>query len=87
MVDTGIKMDEGPQKVILDLGVEGYFNWLTRLMGSVAVPPVADAPALAEMAKLGIVPGQKFDLSRLDPAVQAALKDVPQLATDELNKG
>jgi hypothetical protein len=86
VVDTGIKMDEGPQKVILDLGAEGYFNWLTRLMGSAAVPPAEDAPALAEMAKLGIVPGQKFDLSKLDPDVQAALKQVPQLATDKLNE-
>ena len=28
------------------------------------------------MAKIGIVPGQPFDMSKLDPAVQTALKDV-----------
>jgi hypothetical protein len=86
VVDTGIKMDEGPQKVILGLGVEGYFNWMTRLMGVDAVPPAEDAAILAEMAKIGIVPGQEFELSKLDPAVQAALKEVPQLVTDKLNK-
>ncbi len=88
VVDAGIKMDEGPQKVILDLGVEGYFNWLTRLhwLGCRAACRKM-RPSLREMAILGIVPGQKFDLSKLDPDVQAALKDVPQLATDKLNEG
>ena len=31
---------------------------------------------LARMAKIGLVPGQPFDLSKLDPAVQTALKDI-----------
>ena len=41
------------------------------------------APILASMAKIGIVPGKPFDMSKLDPAVQAALKDIPQSAPEE----
>lgn len=83
---TDIAMREAPQKVILALGLEGYFNWLTRLIPAVAVPAPEDAPTLERMAKIGIIPGKPFDLSKLDPAVQDALKDVPQRVTDKLNE-
>ncbi len=86
VVETGIKMDEAPQKVILGLGVEGYFNWMTRLIGDLAEPSAADAPMLERMAKIGIVPGQPFALAKFDPEVQTALKTVPQLVTDRLNQ-
>jgi hypothetical protein len=84
--NPGVPMTEAPQKAILGLGVEGYFDWMTRLMGTVAVPPAEDAPILAHMAKIGIAPGKRFEMAKLDPAVQAALKDVPQLVTDKLNE-
>lgn len=83
---TDIAMREAPQKVILALGLEGYFNWMTRLIPAVAVPAPEDAPMLARMAEIGLVPGKPFALSTLDPAVQAALKDVPQIVTDKLNE-
>lgn len=35
---------------------------------------------LARMARIGIVPGQPFDMNKLDPAVRAALADIPQSA-------
>ncbi len=73
-------MTEAPQKAILGLGTTGYFNLMTKLMGSAAPPAPEDAPMLARMAKIGIVPGKPFDPSKLDPAVQAALKDVPAMA-------
>ena len=83
VVDAGIKMDEAPQKVILGLGLEGYLDWMTRLMGTVAVPPAEDAPMLARMARIGIVPGKPV---KLDPGLKEALKDVPQVVTDRLNE-
>jgi hypothetical protein len=36
------------------------------------------------MAKLGIMPGKPFELSKLDPAVQKALKDLPQTALTKI---
>lgn len=84
--DTGIAMREAPQKVILGLGLEGYFNWMTRLIPAAAEPAPEDAQMLERIARIGLVPGKKFELSKLDPAVQEALKDVPQLVTDKLNE-
>ncbi len=78
VVDPGYSMTDKPQSVILGLGTEGYFNMLAKLMGTTAPPATEDAPILAEMAKIGIEPGQPFELSKLDPAVQDALKTVPQ---------
>ncbi|MCB9924276.1 MAG: DUF1254 domain-containing protein [Planctomycetaceae bacterium] len=72
------------QKVILDMGTEGYFNMMADLLGSDAPPAEADAPILARMAKIGIVPDQQFELSSLDPAVQAAMKDVPEVALKKI---
>ena len=82
--DPGFSMTEKPQSAILELGADGYFSLLTRLMGSVAPAPAEDAPMLARMAQLGIVPGKPFDSGRFDPAVQAALEDVPRIALSKM---
>jgi hypothetical protein len=77
-------MTDAPKKVILDMGTEGYFNLMAKLMGGDAPPATTDAPILASMAKLGIVPGKPFEMSKLDPAVQAALKNIPQTALKKI---
>ena len=86
--NPGFSMTDKPQKVILDMGTEGYFNLMTKLMATSAKPAKEDAPFLAKMAKIGIVPGQPFELAKLDPEVQTALKDLPKtaLAKIEANK-
>ena len=82
--DPGFSMTDKPQPLILAMGTEGYFNLMAKLMGSSAPPAAADAPMLARMAKIGIAPGQPFEMSMLDPAVQAALKDTPQTALKKI---
>jgi hypothetical protein len=48
------------------LDVSAYFNLMSQLMRN--NPPVAeDAPIVARIAKIGIVPGQPFDLTKLSP--------------------
>ena len=86
--NPGFSMTDKPQQVILDLGTQGYFAMMARLMGGDAPPAAIDAPMVARMARLGLVPGQPFDLKKLDPAVQAALADLPKraLAKIEANK-
>jgi hypothetical protein len=74
--NPGFSMTDAPQKVILDMDASSYFNMMARLMGSTAPPAREDAPMLARMAKIGLVPGQPFDMTKLPPAVQAALKDL-----------
>lgn len=82
---SGVSMTEGPQTAILALGTEGYFNWMTWLMAADAKPPAEDGPMLARMAKIGLEPGKPFKLADLDPAVQAALKDVHEVALKKMN--
>jgi len=82
--NPGFSMTDKPQPLILAMGTEGYFNLMVKLMGSSAPPAVADAPMLARMAKIGLVPGQAFEMSKLDPAVQAALKDIPETALKKI---
>jgi hypothetical protein len=57
---------------------------MTRLMGDAAPPAAEDATIIARMAKIGIVPGQKFDITRLDSATQSALKNIPKAATAKI---
>jgi hypothetical protein len=82
--NPGFSMTEAPQKAIAALGTTGYFNLMTKLMDGPAPPLPEDGPMLARMAKIGIVPGMSFDPSKLDPAVQAALKDVPEMAVKRM---
>jgi hypothetical protein len=80
----GFSMTEKPQQAILNMGTAGYFNLMTKLMAGPAPPPNADDSILARMAKLGIVPGKPFEMAELDPAVQAALKDLPKTALEKI---
>src|SRR5215510_11399724 len=57
---------------------------MTKRMCEAAPAAVADASMAARMAKIGIEPCKPFTLATLDPAVQAALKDVPQAALKKI---
>ena len=82
--NPGISMTDKPQAVILAMGTEGYFNWMSKRMCDAAPAAAADAPALARFAKIGFEPCKPFSLAKLDPAVQAALKDLPKNALDKI---
>ena len=82
--NPGFSMTDKPQPIILAMGTEGYFNLMAKLMGEDAPPAAADAPMVARMARLGIVPRKPFEMSKLDPAIQAALKDIPQTALKKI---
>lgn len=84
--DPGFSMTKQPQAAILELGTDGYFNLMTRLMGGPAPAPAADAPMLERMARLGIAAGRPFDSSQLAPEIQAALQEVPQVALQRMVK-
>jgi hypothetical protein len=60
-----------------------YFTLLAALMQD--NPAAAeDAPLLARMAKIGIVPGNDFDIGKLDPAVAQGLRGVPKVAQEKI---
>ena len=61
------------------LSTEEFFNYLAKLMKT--NPPTAqDAPIVARMAKIGLVPGQDFDASKLSAIDEESIKAVPKLA-------
>jgi hypothetical protein len=78
-VDPSIDMKTAVREQVNALDVRAYFNLLAQLMKN-NPPTPDDAPMVARMAKIGIVPGQPFDLSKLSPDAQNALKAVPKAA-------
>src|SRR3954451_14234098 len=85
--NPGFSMTDKPQSVILGMSAEDYFNRLARLMGTVAPAGPEDAPMLARMARIGIVPGQPFDATKLGPAAREALRDLPRRALATIGAG
>jgi hypothetical protein len=78
-VDPNIDMKKGIRDQVDALSVYDYFNYLAKLMKT--NPPSADdAPMVARMAKIGLVPGQDFDSSKLDAFDKEAIKGVPKVA-------
>jgi hypothetical protein len=50
-----------------------------------AAPPAKeDGPILAGMATIGIEPGKPFDITKLDSATQAALKDTGKIGMQRI---
>jgi hypothetical protein len=60
----GFSMTDAPQKVLLDMPIATYFGMMAKLMGSSAPPAAEDAPMLARIARIGLVPGKRFDAAK-----------------------
>lgn len=69
------------------IGAMDTQTYFSKLAKSMAINPPApeDAPMLAEMAKIGLVPGKPFDLGKLGPDVQKALADVEKIAFAQID--
>lgn len=87
--NPGYSMTDKPQEVINAMDTTAYFSMLAKLMGDSAPPASEDGPILAKMATIGIEPGKPFDITNLDAATQAALKDVGKAGMQriEANQG
>jgi hypothetical protein len=77
--DAAFDMKTAVRDQVDALGINEYFTYLARLMKT-NPPAPADAPMVAKMAKIGLVPGQDFDASRLGVFDKEAIKGVPKLA-------
>jgi hypothetical protein len=60
-----------------------YFALFAELMKA-NPPAAADAPMVAELAKIGIVPGKSFDATKLDAAVAKDIAEAPKPAQDKI---
>ncbi len=78
-VDANFDMKTAVRDQVDAMDVNAYFDYLGKLMKT--NPPAAeDAPMVAAMAKIGLVPGQDFDPSKLGAFDKEAIKAVPKLA-------
>jgi hypothetical protein len=79
-VDPSIDMKTAVREQVNRMDAVAYFTLLCKLMKD-NPPSAADAPQLAKFAKLGIVPGQDFDASKLKADF---VKRVPEVAFDRI---
>ena len=82
-VDPAIDMKTAVREQVDKLDANAYFKLLAELMKT--NPPNADdAPMVAKLAQIGIVPGQDFDPSKLDPAVVKGMAKAPKPAQEQI---
>jgi hypothetical protein len=72
-VDPNIDMKTAVRDQVNALNAEAYFKLMAELMKNNR-PMAADAPLVAKMSRIGIVPGQDFDMTKLDSATAAAIR-------------
>jgi len=78
-VDPNFDMKTAVRKQVDALDIDAYFTRLAQLMKT-NPPTPQDAPMVARMAKIGLVPGQDYDPSKLGGFDKEAIKAVPKLA-------
>ncbi len=82
-VDPAIDMKTAVREQVNKMDAPSYFKLMAALMKD-NPPAKADAPIVEKMAKIGIVPGQDFDASKLDPAVAKALPGVSKSGVEKI---
>jgi hypothetical protein len=82
-VDPSIDMKTAVRDQVNALSADAYFNLLAKLMKN-NPPNVADAPMLRKIAKIGILPGQPFDSSKLSRVAKEAFDLVPKMANEKI---
>ncbi|MCX5577000.1 DUF1254 domain-containing protein [Kaistia terrae] len=75
-IDPKIDMKTPPKLTADHMPGDQYFAYAAELL-KLHPPHMTDQPMVANLAKIGIVPGQTFDFSKLSPDVQAALMAAP----------
>ncbi len=80
MIDPSVKMNSFAREQVYTMKIDAYFNLLAELMKD-NPPAAADKTILSQMARIGLVPGQPFNLSQLDTAAARALSKIPLTAT------
>jgi len=79
-VDPSIDMKTAVREQVDRMDAVAYFTLLAQLMKT-NPPSAADAPALAKFARIGLVPGQDFDASKLKADFA---KRIPEIAVDRI---
>ncbi|MGY6273287.1 DUF1254 domain-containing protein [Achromobacter denitrificans] len=79
-VDPAIDMKASVREQVNNMDAVEYFTLFAELLKR-NPPKAADAPMVAKLAAIGIVPGQDFDKDKLDPALA---KRIPQVGFGQI---
>jgi len=71
--DATVNMDTAPATQVLEMSAEEYFGYGVELM-KINKPQDTDWSQISRLERIGIVPGESFDLSKVPPAVAAGIK-------------
>ncbi len=77
-VDASLDMKTSVVAQVQAMSIIDYFSYLAKLWKT-NPPAPQDAPMVARMAKIGLVPGQDFDPSKLSASEKEAMNGVPKL--------
>lgn len=72
--DSNIDMKIPPREQVNNMDASTYYNELNMLLQS-NPPSEKDAKLMAVVAKIGVVPGQKFDLNKLNPTIATGMEE------------
>ena len=82
MIDPSIDMKTPPKVQVDAMSAATFFAYAAKLL-AVNPPHATDQPILAQLKKIGMEPGEAFDLDKADPAIRNGLenaaKDAQQL--------
>jgi len=71
--DPAVDMNTPPVEQLKTMNAVQFFGDLARLLKA-NPPPASEAPILDKLAKIGVIPGEAFDPSGLDPALVKGLE-------------
>jgi hypothetical protein len=80
-IDPSIDMNTPTRDQVERMDTMGFFKLLAELMKN-NPPYEADAPILPRLARVGLVPGQDFDMSKL--ASVPNVQEVPKLGVERI---
>ena len=79
-VDSAQDMKTAVREQVHRMDARAYFTLLAELMKT-NPPAAADAPIVARITKIGLVPGKEFDATKLDAAIA---QSVPKAAQEKI---
>jgi hypothetical protein len=77
-IDPSVDMKTAP-KVQIDTMLAGKFFAYAAELLKLHPPHVTDQPIVAQMKRIGIEPGQSFDIAKANPTVKRALEAAPEV--------
>jgi hypothetical protein len=78
-IDPSVDMKTPPKVQVDTMPADKYFAYGMELL-KLHPPQITDEPILAQLRRVGMVPGQSLDFSKLDPKVREAFSAAPASA-------